>query len=62
MFDHLWNWKKRLPDRFGKRCRVLVRGALNNVLVEFEDGYKAVASRYAVRIASVLDVDSRNFS
>jgi hypothetical protein len=46
-FDHVWNWTRRLPERFGTRCRVLARGTLNNVLVEFEDGLKVVASRYA---------------
>lgn len=53
-FDHVWFWKPnalRPIDRKGQRCRVLVRGAMNNVLVEFEDGYKVVCSRYAVRKA-----------
>jgi len=48
-FDHVWFWRSRLPERKGQRCRVLVRGRMNNVLVEFEDGYKVVTSRYAVR-------------
>jgi hypothetical protein len=28
---------------------VLARGSMNSVLVEFEDGYHVVTSRYAVR-------------
>jgi hypothetical protein len=48
-FDHVWWWKSRLPDRKGQRCRVLVRGAMNSITVEFEDGTKVVTSRYAVR-------------
>lgn len=54
-FDSVWRWRKdahgvpRLPERFGHRCRVLCRGTKNSVLVEFEDGFRAVASRYAVR-------------
>jgi hypothetical protein len=28
---------------------VLVRGGMNSVLVKFEDGQKAVTSRYAIR-------------
>lgn len=31
-----------LEGRFGQRCRLLVRGALNSRLIEFEDGYQAV--------------------
>jgi hypothetical protein len=47
----VWHWRSRLPERKGQRCRVLVRGALNSVLVEFEDGQRVVTSRYAVRRA-----------
>jgi hypothetical protein len=52
MFDHIWfwraNWMRRI-ERKGQRCQVLVRGAKNSVLVEFEDGFQVVTSRYAVR-------------
>lgn len=50
-----WRWKKWLPDRFGQLCRVLAVGKLNSALVQFEDGYKAVTSRYAVRRVSVMN-------
>ena len=46
---HYWRIRKWLPDRFGQKCRVLVWGKMNSVMVEFEDGYKAVTSRYFVR-------------
>jgi hypothetical protein len=36
-------------DRKGIKCRVLVRGKRNSILVELEDGEKVVTSRYAVR-------------
>lgn len=53
-FDHVWYWKRqrapgRAVDRKGRRCRILARGSMNSVLVEFEDGLRVVASRYAVR-------------
>jgi hypothetical protein len=48
-WTHRWFWRKWLPERKGQRCRVLARGSLNSALVEFEDGYKTVTSRYAVR-------------
>lgn len=47
--SHVWFWRKRLPERKGQACRVLVRGSMNSILVEFEDGYRVVTSRYAVR-------------
>jgi hypothetical protein len=39
----------RRIDRKGQRCRVLVRGKKNSILVEFEDGFTVVTSRHAVR-------------
>lgn len=50
--DHVWHWRSRLPERKGERCRVLVRGRMNSVLVEFADGLRVVTSRYAVRRAA----------
>jgi len=45
-----WHWRSRLPERHGQLCRVLVRGRMNSVLIEFlADGWRVVASRYAVR-------------
>jgi len=50
--DHVWWWRARLPERKGQPCRVLARGAMNSVLVEFADGLRVVTSRYAVRKAA----------
>jgi len=49
-FTHQWYWKSHLPDRKGQPCRVLARGGLNSILVEFPDGLKVVTSWYAVRL------------
>lgn len=46
---YVWFWRARLPERKGQRCAVLARGRMNSILVEFEDGFRAVTSRYAVR-------------
>jgi hypothetical protein len=48
-YDQVWYWRSKLPERKGQPCRVVARGALGSVLVEFEDGYCVVTSRYAVR-------------
>lgn len=49
-FDYEWFWRRRLPDRKGQNCRVLIRAKkMNSIMVEFEDGYRVVTSRYAVR-------------
>lgn len=46
---YYWRVRTRLPERFGQRCKVLVRGKMNSCLVEFADGYKVVTSRNYVR-------------
>lgn len=59
IYDHVWYWRTRPlcswtcthAHRKGQRCRVLARGSMNSILVEFEDGYRVVTSRYAVRRA-----------
>ncbi len=50
-FPYVWFWRKKLGERKGDPCRVLVRGKMNSILVEFEDGYQVVTSRFAVRKA-----------
>lgn len=51
-YDHVWFWKARLPERKGTKCRVLARGRMNSIMVEFEaDKYRVITSRYAVREA-----------
>jgi hypothetical protein len=48
-YDHIWRWRSRLPARKGQACRVVARGALGSVMVEFADGFRVITSRYAVR-------------
>jgi hypothetical protein len=49
-FDHFWFWKQRIPERKGRKCRVLIRTkAGHNCLVEFEDGFLVITSQWAVR-------------
>lgn len=54
MMTHVWRVYHRLPaphgpERKGQPCRVLARGRMNSCLVEFEDGYRVVTSRFFVR-------------
>ena len=50
-FQYIYVWGPRLMGfaRKGQACRVLVRGSMNSALVEFEDGFRAVISRSALR-------------
>ncbi len=41
-FPYIFRWNRQ--DRKGQRCRMLARGTLNSILLEFEDGYRMVTS------------------
>jgi hypothetical protein len=50
-YTHYWYYKKYMPERKGQPCRILARGkgCIKNVLVEFEDGFKVVSTRFCAR-------------
>lgn len=50
-FDLVYVWGNN-PVRAqlkGRRCRVLAKGKMGSILLEFEDGYKTVTSWRAVK-------------
>ena len=57
MMTHTWRWRQTrygpladgLAERFGQRCRVFARGLNGSIGVEFDDGFRVVTMRYAVR-------------
>ena len=46
-FPYYYAWNRM--ERKGQFLRVLARGKMNSCLIEFEDGYKAITSRNALR-------------
>jgi hypothetical protein len=50
MFDRWWRVRATLPERYGQKCRILKRGKMNSCMVEFEDGYRTITSRWSVRL------------
>lgn len=42
-----FNWRRL--DRFGQICRLVARGTLNSCMLEFDDGFRVVTSRNAIR-------------
>lgn len=47
---HRYRWRKyHRWDLYGQYCRIVARGSLNSLLVEFQDGQRHVVSRFAVR-------------
>ena len=55
-YNYIWFWKAKFPERKGQRCRVVKRGGMNSILVEFEDGFQTLTSRNAVRQAPLDEV------
>jgi hypothetical protein len=53
-YPYIWSWGNPakypvLGLRKGQPCRVVCRGAMNSALIEFEDGYRVITSRYGIR-------------
>jgi hypothetical protein len=46
-YPYVYYWNRQ--DRKGQFCRVTARGKMNSCCVEFEDGYKMITSRNAIR-------------
>jgi hypothetical protein len=49
MYVYRWN----RMDRKGQRCRIVARGKMNTVQIEFEDGFIAFVSGNSLRKAPV---------
>jgi hypothetical protein len=50
-FRYDWGNNSRRAELKGRACEVLARGAMNSVLIRFEDGRCEVVSRRALRRA-----------
>jgi hypothetical protein len=51
-FDRVFRWKnsEKRAELYGRRCRILAKGStMRSVLIEFEDGTRAVTSVRALR-------------
>lgn len=49
----VWRNNEKRATLYGRRLRVLARGAMNSALVEFENGQREVISRNAIRKVKV---------
>ena len=54
---HIYRWNR--PDaannRKGQPCRLICRGRMNSILVEFADGFRMVTSGNAIRRAPAAE-------
>ena len=51
VYPYFYAWKNnaKRAEFYRRRCRVLARGTMNSVMIEFEDGERTITSRFAVR-------------
>lgn len=47
VYPYTYHWQRQ--DRKGQSCRVIARGTLNSICVEFRDGYRMVTSGNSIR-------------
>lgn len=53
VYDNVWRSRTHLTNRAGQTLRVMIVGALNSALVEFEDGHRCVTSCFGYRRIAV---------
>ena len=53
-YPYAYRWR-RLPGRKGHACRVVKRGKMNTVLIEFVDGYRVTTSGNALEKRTSMD-------
>ena len=49
--NHIYSWKNN-PKRalmYGRACRIVSRGKMGSLLIEFANGQKEITSRRAIR-------------
>ncbi|KKL83989.1 hypothetical protein LCGC14_1969190 [marine sediment metagenome] len=44
-----WGNNSKRATMKGRRCRVLARGKMNSIEIEFENGQKEIVGRYSIR-------------
>lgn len=49
IYRYTWGNNEKRKALKGKRCKLIACGALNSVLIEFENGKKVVSDRRALR-------------
>jgi len=50
-YPYVYAWKNNetRAKLYGRLCRVVARGKMNSILIEFENGEQVVTSRNAIR-------------
>jgi hypothetical protein len=48
-YPYTWHWRSKHGERHRQPCRVWARGSMNSIGVEFEDGFRTVTARFAIR-------------
>lgn len=55
-YTYTWGNNEKRATYKGRRCRILARGTMRSVLIEFENGERTVSSVRSLRRSSALAV------
>lgn len=48
-FEYVWGNNSKRAGYKGRICKIIARGKMNSVLIEFENGERTVTSKWALR-------------
>jgi hypothetical protein len=51
-YRYAWKNNTKRATLHDRACRVIARGAMNSIMIEFEDGQQEIVSRNAIRLRS----------
>jgi hypothetical protein len=51
-YRYAWKNNSKRVTLYGRPCRIVARGAMNSIMIAFEDGQTEIVSRNAVRLRS----------
>ena len=46
---YAWRNNEKRVTMYGRPCRIVARGTMNSIMIEFEDGQREIVSRRSVR-------------
>jgi len=49
IYKYTWSNNSKRKTLKGRKCRIMARGRMNSIMIEFTDGQREVVSRWAVR-------------
>ena len=56
IYKYIWGNNEKRKTFKNRNCKVITKGRMNSICVEFENGERVITSRYAVRKLNKLKI------